>query len=76
MVLELQVIARCEARCFGEPKCYENGRTIFHVQALVKTFCKILCNDAQNAGGGIVGNLDDRFPLLNGPSISLLTSVG
>ena len=54
----------------------ENARTIFHTPNLVKTFCKILCNDAGNAGGGIPGKLDVRFSLTNRPSISLLTSVG
>lgn len=48
--------ARREARCSGEPKCYENGRTIFHDYDLVKTFCKILCKEAENAGGGILAN--------------------
>jgi len=32
------------------------------------TFCKILCNDGENAGGGILAKLDDCFPLTNDPS--------
>jgi hypothetical protein len=46
------------------------------LHAVVKTFCKILCNDAENASGGILGKLDVSFSLTDGPSISLLTSVG
>ena len=30
----------------------ENGRNIFHVQPLVKTFCQIPCNGGENAGRG------------------------
>ena len=61
--------------CFEE-EFAKSGLTLFQQgQESQQTFCKILCNDVEIAGGVILGKLDDRFRKQTAP-IALQTSVG
>lgn len=54
----------------------ENARTIFHAQALVKIFCKILCRGGENAGEAHSRQTRRFYSVAGGASIPPDSRVG